>query len=312
MEREEIRRQMIGVVATVPTAFDDDYRVDYGLMAAATEHWIENGLVHGKAVLKVAAAMGEGPQLREEEWRTLLQTVVQAARGRVPVMGAVHYKDTVRTIEDINIAADLGVMGCQVSPPIFNQPTEEDIVEYFGDVSENIDIGILIYNTHWLPHGAIYPRTFARMMDFEYVTAIKWNPPEGSAYEDIFTMADTFNIMDNSDRPIDCHRLGGRGFLTDGVDAYPPFYLGIWDLMEEGRYNEAQSKWDSVIPDLRAFYREVTQISGGEGRVAKALSEVMGTPVGPPRPPSLPLSDDEMDRLRSMMKSWGWPAPAAG
>ena len=91
-------------------------------MAAATELWIERGLVEGKAVLKVAAAMGEGPQLREDEWKALIQTVVQAADGRVPVMGAVHYKDTVRTIEDMNIASDVGAMGCQVSPPIFINP----------------------------------------------------------------------------------------------------------------------------------------------------------------------------------------------
>ena len=30
MEREDIRRQMMGVVATVPTPFDEYYNVDYG------------------------------------------------------------------------------------------------------------------------------------------------------------------------------------------------------------------------------------------------------------------------------------------
>ena len=54
--------------------------------------------------------------------------------------------------------------------------------------------------------------------------------------------------MDNSTVPIDCHRLGGRGFLTDGVDAHPAFYLNVWDLMEQGKYTEAQAEWDSVIP----------------------------------------------------------------
>jgi 4-hydroxy-tetrahydrodipicolinate synthase len=311
MDREEIRKQMKGVVATVPTPFDENYRVDYGVMAAATERWIENGLVNGKSVLKVAAAMGEGPQIREEEWRSLLQTTVQAAKGRVPVMGAVHYKDTVRTIEDINIAADLGVIGCQVSPPIFNQPTEDDMLRFFGDISDNVDSGVLIYNTHWMSHGAIYPKTFAKMTDFEYVVAIKWSPPEGTKYEDIFELADRFNIMDNSDNPVGCHRLGGHGYLTDGVDSYPAFYLGIWDLMEEGKYDEAQAQWDRVIPDLREFYRKVTQVSGGEARVEKGLSEVMGIPVGPPRPPSLPLSTDDLAELRALMIGWGWPVPDA-
>ena len=252
MEREEIRRQMVGVVATAPTPFDEYYRVDYGMMAAATELWVERGLVEGKAVLKVAAAMGEGPQLREGEWQALIQTVRAGRRrtgsrhGRRPLQGYGPHPSRTSTSPRTR-----GAMGCQVSPPIFNQPTEDDMLRFFEDVSDGIDIGVLVYNTHWLPHGGIYPQTFEKMADFEYVVAIKWNPPEGSEYEDIFELTDTFNIMDNSDRPIDCHRLGGRGFLTDGVDAHPAFYLNVWDLMEQGKYTEAQAEWDSVIPDLR-------------------------------------------------------------
>ena len=108
MNREEMRELLIGPFATVPTAFDENYRVDYGRMYELTEWWIEMGLVNGKSVLKVAAAMGEGPQLRDSEWPTLLHTVVRAAKGRVPVMGAISYKDTVRAIEDAKMAKDVG------------------------------------------------------------------------------------------------------------------------------------------------------------------------------------------------------------
>jgi dihydrodipicolinate synthase/N-acetylneuraminate lyase len=57
-----------------------------GVMADLTEWWVDNGLVTGKTVLKVAAAIGEGPDLTDEEWPRLLETVVSAARGRVPVV----------------------------------------------------------------------------------------------------------------------------------------------------------------------------------------------------------------------------------
>ena len=100
MDREEIQKLIVGPIATVPTPFDDRYRVDYGLMAEATERWIGGGLVTEKSVLKVAAAMGEGPQLTESEWTKLLKTCVDASKGRVPIMGAIHYKDTVRAVED--------------------------------------------------------------------------------------------------------------------------------------------------------------------------------------------------------------------
>jgi 4-hydroxy-tetrahydrodipicolinate synthase len=311
MDREEIRELIVGPIATVPTPFDDRYRVDYGLMAEATERWIEGGLITGRSVLKVAAAMGEGPQLTEEEWAKLLETAVEAAKGRAPIMGAVHYKDTVRTIQDARKAADVGVIGLQVSPPIFNQPSQDDLLRYFGGVSEGIDIGVMIYNTPWLPHGTVYPDTFRKMTDFEYIVAIKWHPPDGVAYEDIFDLADVFSIMDNSANPVECRKRGGRGFLTDGVDAYPAWFLALWDMMLEGRYAEAQAEWDRVMDPLRSFYARVVEKSGSDAKVEKGMSEVMGLPMGPPRPPSVPLTPEEMFELRGLMVGWGWPVPSA-
>ena len=61
MSRETLKAPFKGVIATVPTAFDNQFRVDYGRMADATEHWVQAGLVNGRTALKVGASMGEGP-----------------------------------------------------------------------------------------------------------------------------------------------------------------------------------------------------------------------------------------------------------
>ena len=58
------------------------------------------------AVLKVAAAMGEGPMLSDEEWPALLRTVVGAADDKAAIVCGLHYKDTKRTIEDAKRAEE--------------------------------------------------------------------------------------------------------------------------------------------------------------------------------------------------------------
>lgn len=94
--------------------------------------------------------MGERPQLGESEWATIIDTVTRTAKGPVPVMAGINCKDTVRTIDDIKKVSDMGA------------------------------IGVLIYNTHWYPFGAVHPETFfCAMSDFEYVVGMKWSPPEG-------------------------------------------------------------------------------------------------------------------------------------
>ena len=264
MKREELKGLIVGPIATVPTPFDDDFEVDFGRMAAATQFWVESGLVVGKAVIKVAAAMGEGPMLSDNEWPYLLRTVVQAAGGKAAVMCGIHYKDTKRTVEDAKRARDLGAIGLQISPPIFNDPTQDDILRYYEAVSNAIDIGIMIYNTWWLGGGNVLPETLLKMADFEHVVAVKWSVPEDQDYEDMRQFAHIFNVIDNSSQAARCHKLGGRGYINLTAEIYPPHDLKIWELLENGQHDEAQALYDRVNNPLRELYAK--QISGGQAR----------------------------------------------
>ena len=100
MDRQQLRDTIRGLIVVTVTPFDDDYNLDLAKMTDLTRWWVENGLGTDTAPLKVAAAMGEGPMLSDDEWPYLLRTVVQAAGGRASIVCGLHYKDTKRTIED--------------------------------------------------------------------------------------------------------------------------------------------------------------------------------------------------------------------
>ena len=311
MRREELRKLIVGPIATVPTPFDDDFEVDFGRMRELTQRWVESGLVKGKAVIKVAAAMGEGPMLRDDEWPYLLRTVVQAADDKAAILCGLHYKDTKRTIEDAKRAQDMGAIGLQVCPPIFNLPTQDDLLEYFEDLSNAIDIGIMIYHTHWMLGGRIETDTFCKMADFEQVAAIKWDNPEGVPYDDMTKFCQTFNVIDNSGQPARCHELGGNGYINLALEAYPAHYMRVWELAENGQYEECQALHESADIPLRKLYAKFEQASGGQARLKKGIMALMGQPVGASRPPSKPLSPEETEELRQVMVNLGWPVVGA-
>ena len=312
MTRDELKRLIVGPVVTVPTPFDDDFEIDYGCMAAATQFWVDSGLVAGKAVIKVAAIGGEGTMLRDDEWPPLLRTVVQAANGKAAIMCGISYKDTKRTIEDAKRAQDLGAIGLQITPPIFNSPTQDDLLRFFGDLSDAIDIGILIYNNPWYSGGNVETETILKMADMEKVVAVKWNTwgsPEGQNYEDMTKFAHIFNVIDNTVAPVRCHKLGGHGYIQTVAACYPPHDLHIWELIENRQYDEAQAKFEKVIMPVRELGAKFGKRSGGY-RLGKSMMTLMGIPMGVPRPPSLPLNDEEMAELRALLLSFGWPVKA--
>jgi 4-hydroxy-tetrahydrodipicolinate synthase len=307
MNRAELQKLIVGPVATVPTPFDANHNVDYGRMHELVQWWVENGIVKGKGIVKIAAAMGEGFHLSDDEWPPLLSTTVNAANDKATIVCGLHYKDTVRTIDDAKRAQDLGAVGLQISPPIFVHPTQDDLLRHFQAISDAIEIGILVYHTHWFAGGRMELDTIMKLGDMENVVAFKWSNAEGQKFEDMALFSDKMNVIDNTLQPIESHKLGGKGYINETMAAYPAHDLKVQALIDDGKYDEAQALWDSVTVPIRAFYDTIAPKSGGEGRLVKGLMEIMGQPCGVSRPPSLPLSADEKARLREVVQSFGWP-----
>jgi len=308
MDRTDVKRLIQGPFATVPTAFDAQLHLDLGVMSDLTQWWVTQGVVAGKAVLKVAAALGEGPDLSDDEWPHLLRTVVNAAGGQAAIVCGLKTKNTLHTIEDARKAQDLGAIGVQIDLPIFHHPTQDDIVRFFSDISAAIDIGIVIYNTWWFGAPSITVESMRQLADAEHVIGVKWDVPPDCDYDDMRQFTDLVNVIDNSNQIVRCHKNGGRGYINSTMHAYPAHDLAIWDLLEAQRYDEAQAMIDRVNKPLREFMDRVGQRSGGY-RVAKGMMAIMGRPVGAPRPPTLPLDTAEMAELYDLMSGFGWPLP---
>jgi 4-hydroxy-tetrahydrodipicolinate synthase len=312
MNIQEIKDLIVGPIATVPTPFDDDFEVDYGRMYELTQGWVDNGLVKGRGVIKVAAAMGEGPMLRDDEWPYLLRSVVQAADDKAAIVCGLHYKDTKRTIEDAKRAQDLGAHALQVCPPVFNLPSQDDLLDYFGELSDAVDIGVMVYHTHWLKGGEIDTDTILKFADFEQVVSIKWSVPEGRDFDDMAKFSDRFAVIDNTGQLARSHKLGARGYINLTVESYPPHELKVWELLEAGKHDEGQALFESVDAPLREFYVKLEQRSGGQARLKKGIMALMGQPVGASRPPSKPLNEAELAELRDVLLGFGWPVKASG
>ena len=104
-------------------------------------------------------------------------------------------------------------------------------------------------------------------------------------YDDMTKFADTFNVIDNSGQPVRCHKNGGRGYISPWVAAYPKHDLQVWDLLEAGKYDEAQAEKDRVGAAIGPWGAKTGAKSGGY-RQMKGIMAAMGNSVGPPRPPT--------------------------
>jgi len=305
MDRAELKRLIRGVLATPPTPFDDEMKLDLARTTEITRWWVENGLGTDEAPLKVAAAGGEGPDLSDDEWPHLLRTVVNAAGSDAVIMCGLKTKNTLHTIDDAKRAQDLGAIGLQIDLPFFHHPNQDDYVRFFTDISDAIDIGIMIYNTHWFGAESITAETVLRLADAEHVVAVKWNTPDPNDFDEMRKFSHVFNVIDNSGQTVRCHKNGGRGFVSFLAPVHPPYELEVWRLLEEHRYEEAQVKIDRVRNVTQPWRAKTQAVSGGY-RQGKGMLKAIGRSVGPPRPPTLPLDTEEIAEVKALLEKLGW------
>jgi dihydrodipicolinate synthase/N-acetylneuraminate lyase len=119
--------------------------------------------------------------------------------------------------------------------------------------------------------------------------------------------SERFNVIDNGGDPIECHQLGGKGYINLTAESYPKHDLKVWELIENKQYDDARKLNDSVNEPLRKLSEIIDARSGGQGRVKKGMMALMGQSCGSSRPPSKPLNESDFNQLRETLLSFGWP-----
>src|SRR5271170_1177269 len=102
--------------------------------------FIEGG-VNGLTALGVT---GEVARLTEKERQIVLQTVVDHAAGRVPIVAGTTAEGLHTCIEYTRNAKSAGAAAVMISPPRMAKLNSEAVVRHFAAVAEAVDIEIVV------------------------------------------------------------------------------------------------------------------------------------------------------------------------
>lgn len=136
--------------------------IDTDALASLVDRLVRDG-VDG---IVTTGSAGESHTLSDDEYRTLITTVVETVNARVPVFVGASTLNTRDSIRRARVIADLGADGIMSGPPMYLPQTAENAVQYYKDLAEAVpELAIMIYqNPHafriTLPPGAFrsWPR----------------------------------------------------------------------------------------------------------------------------------------------------------
>jgi dihydrodipicolinate synthase/N-acetylneuraminate lyase len=311
------RSRIAGLYVSVPTFFrdDEDYSVDFEAIRRHVGFLIDGGCVTGKALLLAAGAAGEFSTLTFDERVAVAREVVTAAAGRVPVAMGGQTTSTLELVRLARAAASVGAEYLQVSPPYYFANTEGDFFEYVqAAVKAAPDLGLIVYNTYWTSYG-VSSELVQRLTEIPSVLSLKWATPDNGWMEFermVAGFSDRFAIIDNQLRFVASHMLGARAGESFVANYWPQWSNALWQMLDDGRYLEAQQELMRVAMPLQRLWEEMERSTSGGGYPVKLCLELIGRGSSRDRPPTRDVRNMFREKARQMLIDCGVPGVLPG
>ncbi len=163
-------RSLIGTGVALVTPFKKDFSVDTEALTRIVNYQIENGIEY----LVVLGTTAESATLAAEEKELVIQTVIDANKGRLPLVLGVGGNNTHKVVEELK-TRDLSAFAAVLSvSPYYNKPTQEGIYQHFKAVATASPVPVILYNVPGRTSSNMAPSTVIRLAnDFDNIVAIK-------------------------------------------------------------------------------------------------------------------------------------------
>ncbi len=143
--------------------------VDVDALKKLVEWQIESGS-HG---LVPVGTTGESPTLSHEEHEMVVEVVVKAADGRVPVIAGAGSNNTDEGIRFMRHAEAVGADGALVVTPYYNKPTQEGLYQHFKAMHDAANLPIIVYNIPGRSAVDLSVHTMARLAELPRIVGVK-------------------------------------------------------------------------------------------------------------------------------------------
>ncbi|MBI4353764.1 MAG: 4-hydroxy-tetrahydrodipicolinate synthase [Candidatus Omnitrophica bacterium] len=247
-----------GSMVALVTPFRED-RVD----DAALKRLVEWHVTSGTSALVPCGTTGESATLSHEEHERVIELVVQAARGRIPVIAGTGSNNTKEAIRLTRHAKEAGADAALLISPYYNRPTQRGLYFHFKAIADAVDLPLVPYNIASRTAVNIEPETVAKLAaDCRNIVAIKESSGNLEQMSRILQLTNRKLVLLSGDDALTLPVLsiGGRGVISVAANIVPHDVAALVHAFEQGRIYEAQSWHAKLLPLIKALFIETNPI----------------------------------------------------
>jgi len=244
-----------GSIPALVTPFSDDRVAEDTLRA-----FVDWQIAEGSNGLVPCGTTGEVATLSDDEHRRVIATVVEVAKGRVPVIAGTGTYDTAASIERTRAAADVGADAVLVVVPYYNKPSQAGLVAHFTAIADASPLPIVVYNVPSRTVADISVESLATIAKHPKIAAVKdatGNLARVSAQR-LACGEDFIQLSGNDDMALGFNAMGGVGCISVSANVAPKLCSEFQKATREGRWDDALKLQDKLYPLHAALFSDAS------------------------------------------------------
>ncbi|MDF1727409.1 MAG: 4-hydroxy-tetrahydrodipicolinate synthase [Sulfitobacter sp.] len=201
---------------------------------------------------------GESPTLTHREHEQVVEEVVKATAGRVPVVAGAGSNNTVESIRLARHAEKVGADAILVVTPYYNKPTQRGLIAHFTAIHDCCELPIVIYNIPPRSVVDMSPATMGELAKLPRIVGVKDATGDLArvSLQRITCGKDFIQLSGEDATAHGFNAQGGVGCISVTANVAPRLLSEMQAACLAGDYAKALEIQDRVMPLHQAIFTE--------------------------------------------------------
>ena len=235
----EMKTRYTGIIPPLITPLTKDRTLDEEALFRLVDYVIEGGV----SGIFAMGSSGEAMMTTKSVWRDTLKACLRAAGDRCKVFCGVIDTSTVRVIENIKTAEDLGASIFVVTPCFYLQTScQDEIIRHYEKAAASTKGSIVVYNIPGMTHVNIEPETIRRIAEIDNVVAMKDSSADWERFQRfLFMLQDRDIALFNGAEELCAAAMvfGAQGCVPGLANFFPKMFVDMADAAKKGDIGRA-------------------------------------------------------------------------
>ena len=177
---------------------------------------VQSQIASGIDALVICGTTGEKSTLKYDEHLKVIETAVNAANKKVPIIAGTGSNDTVYTVELCNDAAKLSADAFLMVTPYYNKASQDGLIAHYNYIADRVNKPIILYNVPSRTGVGIKPETYQILSKHPNIVATKEaNGDIASVAKTRYLYGDDLVVYSgNDDQIVPMMSLGAKGVIS--------------------------------------------------------------------------------------------------